>query len=377
MNTIPVDVQQTLTKLGLKKILQFFKQVARGVYDEEMDNEIRQRNGVVTFASPLEVAEGLLDTADFLPDYTSPVIYSTITPAPSPTATPDTATFPNATIDSPPTATPVTAHAPTPTTTLALVPSTTATPTTTSTMYESLDETIESTMSESLDETIENVSVVAVVAVTKIPDYVEVEESIRFFAAQPPEMVSLTMVCGATNCGRAYDMYKRCTDQLLAVNIIRWVSAIMYAKHYDALSRKEQKVYRMAEVSHISVDQQYKIMLLGRRGLKVLSIFQFSGFGLLSKYSCDKLIKIREPAWEKELDLFQQGIPMLEKLRTCAFHPEWIAQIQSIGPQLGLTNTGELVSSLDEKVVSGERERRLVLYKRPCPFADASVKRLK
>lgn len=233
-------------------------------------------------------------------------------------------------------------------------------------------------MSESLDETIDNVSVVAVVAVTKLPDYAEVEESIRFFAAQPPKMVSLTMVvCGSTDCGGAYDMYKRCNDQHLSVNIIRWVSAIMYAKHYDALSRREQKVYRMAEVSHISVDQQYKIMLLGRRGLKVLSIFQFSGFGLLSKYSCDKLIKIREPAWEKELDLFQQGIPMLEKLRTCAFHPEWIAQIQSIGPQLGLTNTGELVSSLDEKVVSGERERRLVLYKRPCPFADASVKRLK
>ena len=167
-------------------------------------------------------------------------------------------------------------------------------------------------------------------------------------------------------------MYEKSKGQILGAIIVRWISAIIYTKQYKALDEADQ--FRACQDAYCnSISKHSKIIILGRRGIDVLRIFKFSGFGLLSKYSCDKIIKFHKQTWAKELNYFQQDIPILKKLKSCAFHPDWITQIHSILVPLDLNYIEELASSVNE----ADYEQHSLSLRRTSPFQDSHSKRQK
>ncbi|KAI7863395.1 uncharacterized protein EV154DRAFT_586939 [Mucor mucedo] len=170
-------------------------------------------------------------------------------------------------------------------------------------------------------------------------DFSIVEEAITFFAAEPPVSISLTTIALlVTDSLDEADQFRACQDAY-------WNS----------------------------ISEHSKIIILGRRGIDVLRIFKFSGLGLLLKYSCDKITKFHKHTWAKELNYFQQDIPILIKLKSCPFHPDWITQIQSILVPLDLNYTEELASSVNED----DNEQHSLSLRRTSSFQDSDSKRQK
>ncbi|KAI7873757.1 uncharacterized protein EV154DRAFT_487082 [Mucor mucedo] len=97
-------------------------------------------------------------------------------------------------------------------------------------------------------------------------------------------------------------MYERSKGLVLGANVVRSTSANIHPINMKLLMKR------------ISLKLVWKPNVIPE--IDVLKILQFSGFGLLSKYSCDKIMKFHRQTWTKELDSFQQNIPMLMKLKT-------------------------------------------------------------